>query len=74
MKMDKSYYSESPFFFWLPLTLWSSRPGVRSVAAYVIAAAMPDPLTHCAGLGIKPAPWQLQRHHRSHYAVAGSPL
>ena len=36
------------------------RPGDHTratVAAYTTAAAVPDPLTHCAGLGIEPASW-----------------
>ena len=28
-----------------------------AVSTYDVAAAMPDPLTHCAGLGIEPATW-----------------
>ena len=39
-----------------------ARPGDQldpqaTVAAYAMAVAMPDPLTHCARLGIKPASW-----------------
>ena len=35
-------------------------PGIESAAAatYVTSVAVPDPLTHCARPGIKPAPQQ----------------
>ena len=29
-----------------------------AVATYTAAAATPDPLTRCAGLGIEPGPWR----------------
>ena len=43
-----------------PCSMWSS-PGrgkiQATVATYAPIAAMPDPLTHCAGLGIEPVSW-----------------
>ena len=41
------------FLSWPPLSIWSSqaRDQIRA------AVATPDPLTHCAGLGIEPASW-----------------
>ena len=34
-----------------------ARDGIQATAAtYTTAAATPDPLTHCTGQGIKPAP------------------
>ena len=48
------------FFFWPPCDKRSSwaRDQIQTAAAtYAEAEAMPDSLTHCAGLGIKPAFW-----------------
>ena len=42
---------------WLPCSIWSSkaRDQIRAtVVPCAAAAAMPDPLTYCAGLGIEP--------------------
>ena len=47
-------------FVWLPHCTWSSwaRGQIWAVIlTYTTAAAMPDPLTHCAGLGSKPVSW-----------------
>ena len=44
----------------LPRGIWSSQARDQTRAAAVTqaaAVAAPDPLTHCAGLGIKPASW-----------------
>ena len=37
---------------------WARYEILASALTYATAAAMPDPLTHCAGLGIKPVPLQ----------------
>ena len=45
---------------WLPCGIWSSWAKDQTQAAvsiYTTAAAMPDPLIHCAGLEIEPASW-----------------
>jgi len=64
-QFDRCVYTMkwSPHFFFLfgpPHSMWSSRARDQTWATVVIcstAAAMPDPLTHCARLGIKPASW-----------------
>ena len=48
------------FLFWPPHGTWSSQARDQiwaAVATYTAAAAMPYPLTHCAGLGIEPVSW-----------------
>ena len=56
------------FFFFLfqpPHSIWSSQARDQiqaAVVTYAAAVAMLDLLTHCAGLGIKPAVLALQRH------------
>ena len=48
------------FFFWLPCSIWSSQARNYiwvEVVIHAASAAMLDPLTHCTGLGIKPASW-----------------
>ena len=57
------------FLLWLPWVTWNSRARDRisaAVATYTTAAATLDPLTHCAGPGIKPASW--------HYRDATDPV
>ena len=47
-------------FFGPPRGIWSSqaRDQIRAtVSTHATAAAMPDPLTHCVSLGLKPASW-----------------
>ena len=48
-------------FFGCPVAYQVPRPGIRSkqtaVVTYATAAAMLDPLTHCAGPRIEPASW-----------------
>lgn len=46
---------------WPPCGMWSSQARYQvwaAVATYTAAAAMLDPLTCCAGLGIEPASWR----------------
>ena len=43
------------FLFQPPWGIWSSQAWDQTYAA---AVAMPDPLIHCAGLGIKPMSWR----------------
>ena len=48
------------FLFWPLHSIWSSRARDELQATgvpCVTAAAKPDPLTHCAGLGIEPVSW-----------------
>lgn len=57
-----AYIPKLIFFliFWLPLGIGSSwaRDRIRAtVVTYTEALAMPDPLSHCAGLGIESASW-----------------
>ena len=44
-------------FFGSPVAYGVPRPGIM-VATYTAAAATPDPLTYCVGLGIEPVPLQ----------------
>ena len=52
------------FFLFCPHHgIWScwARDWIQAtVATYTTAVAMPDPLTHCAGPGIKPASWHAE--------------
>ena len=55
-----STYLSVYLVFWLPCGIWSSKARDRiraTVVSYPTAAATPDPLTHCARLGIEPASW-----------------
>ena len=48
------------FRFWPPHGLWSFQARDQiwaSAATYTTAVATPDPLTHCARLGIEPVSW-----------------
>ena len=47
--------------FWYPCGIWSSQGRdliQATVATYTEAAAVPDPLTHWAGPGVKPVTWR----------------
>ena len=72
----QSTYVFSFFHFWPPSGMWSSwaRDQIRAtVATYAAAAAMPDPLTHCAGPGIWTCVLALQQHRPSLYTTVGTP-
>ena len=48
------------FLFWPPCGIWNSQARDQiqhTVVTYATAAAMPDPLTHCARPGIEPTSW-----------------
>ena len=48
------------FLSWPPCGVWGSwaRDQIQAAGAtYAAAAAAPDPLSHCAGLGIDPSSW-----------------
>ena len=70
-------YASSFFFsFWLPCGLWSSQAGDQlqaTITTYATAAATPDPLTQCAGLGNQTWVLSLRRHHQSPCATEGTP-
>ena len=45
------------FFFGRPAVCGVSRPGIISQAQFQTTVATPDPLTHCARLGIELGSW-----------------
>ena len=64
------------FFYWLPLGIWSfrARDQIRAtVATYVTAVAMPDPLTHCTRARNWTCVLMLQRGLQSHCATVETP-
>ena len=59
-KRKKKNVRSSQYFFLAACGIWSScaRNHIQAVVVtYTTAAAMPDPLTHCAGLGIEFISW-----------------
>ena len=64
-ELESVMFSWSFFFFscleaYIPHSIWSSWARDQiwgTVVTYLAAAAVLDPLTHCAGPGIKPASW-----------------
>ena len=63
-------------FFWLPQGYGVPRPRTKSeleIWPIYHSCGNARSLTHCVGLGTELVSLLLQRHHRSHWATAGSP-